>query len=171
MNLQPTLSDELVHLRPLTEDDFEALYAAANDPKIWEQHPNKRNERDEFEQFFAESIQSKGALAILDATSGALIGSSRYKPTVGFENGVEIGWTFLTRDYWGGRYNKSVKALMLQHAFEYVDHVFLYIAIDNIRSQMAAKKIGGQLIKAEDLPGLFDKGPEHLIYMLKNETL
>lgn len=37
--LQPALKGELVELRPLREEDFNALYAVASDPLIWEQHP------------------------------------------------------------------------------------------------------------------------------------
>ena len=39
-NLQPILSNHLVSLRPLQEDDFCELYQVASDPLIWEQHPN-----------------------------------------------------------------------------------------------------------------------------------
>lgn len=166
LNLQPNLADNLVKLRPLHENDFEATYAAANDPKIWEQHPCKRNEKAEFEKFFAESIASKGALAIIDVKTNELIGSSRYKLVAGFDSGVEVGWTFLSRNYWGGTYNKAVKELMIQYAFQYFDYVFLIIAIENIRSQMAARKIGAYKIDANELPGLEDPGPEKLIFAI-----
>ena len=35
--LQPVLAGSLITLRPLRADDFDALYAAASDPLIWEQ--------------------------------------------------------------------------------------------------------------------------------------
>jgi RimJ/RimL family protein N-acetyltransferase len=37
--LQPTLKGALLVLRPLRPEDFDALYAVASDPLIWEQHP------------------------------------------------------------------------------------------------------------------------------------
>ena len=40
-DLQPTLENDLIQIVPLKETDFEALYAVASDPLIWEQHPNK----------------------------------------------------------------------------------------------------------------------------------
>ena len=40
VNLQPTLTNELVIIRPVAKADFEALYLAANDPLIWELHQN-----------------------------------------------------------------------------------------------------------------------------------
>ncbi len=55
--LQPSLRGRLLTLAPLAERDLEALYAAARDPLIWEQHPyNTRWERDVFERFFADGM-------------------------------------------------------------------------------------------------------------------
>lgn len=39
-DLQPTLNGKLLILRPLRLEDYDALYLAASDPQIWEQHPN-----------------------------------------------------------------------------------------------------------------------------------
>jgi hypothetical protein len=41
INFQPHLQNNLVTATPLKASDFEVLYAAALDPLIWEQHPNK----------------------------------------------------------------------------------------------------------------------------------
>ena len=125
MDLQPTLKSELVRIRPLHIKDLEPLYKVAKDPKIWEQHPCKRYLRSEFEKFFTELIESNGALILLDNMTNRIIGSSRFKKVEGFPNGIEIGWTFLDREYWGGKYNKEVKDLMIDHAFNYVDNVIL----------------------------------------------
>ena len=38
-DLQPTLQGELIIVRPLRTGDFDALFEAASDPLIWEQHP------------------------------------------------------------------------------------------------------------------------------------
>lgn len=40
MNFQPYIRNGLVTLRPLQKTDFEALYAVASDPEIWELHPS-----------------------------------------------------------------------------------------------------------------------------------
>ncbi len=56
---------------------------------------------------------------------------------------IEIGWTFLARKYWGGRYNRELKDLMLAHAFKFVENVVFYVGQNNIRSQRATEKIGG----------------------------
>src|SRR5436190_1782114 len=55
---------------------------------------------------------------------------------------IEIGWTFLARKYWGGRYNGEMKELLLAHAFKFVETVVFLVGEHNIRSQRAMEKIG-----------------------------
>ena len=61
MNLQlENLEDDLTKLIPLQEKDFEALYAIAADPKIWEQHPiPDRYKKEIFLSFFEECFSCK----------------------------------------------------------------------------------------------------------------
>jgi RimJ/RimL family protein N-acetyltransferase len=141
--LQPTLRGDLLGLRPLAEDDFDALFAVASDPLIWEQHPaSDRYQEDVFRGFFREAMSSGGALLATDVRDGRVIGSSRFHGYDAARSEVEIGWSFLARAYWGGRYNAEMKRLMLEHAFRFVDRVVLLIGQRNIRSQRAAEKIG-----------------------------
>lgn len=170
MNLQLTLENELVRIRPLDHSDLELLYEVAKDPKIWEQHPCKRYLKTEFEKFFSESIESNGALTILDKTTDKIIGSSRYKIFGEFPNIVEIGWTFLDRSYWGGKYNEVVKKLMIEHVFNFVNSIIFYVDKNNIRSQKAVEKIGGQRIILESQ---FEQLPrtnsQNLTFVINNE--
>jgi len=140
---QPVLVGELLELRPLRADDFAALFRVAADPLIWEQHPDRnRYQEATFRTFFDEGLASGGALVALDRATGQIIGSSRYH---GYDAGrgvVEIGWSFLARAYWGGRYNGEMKRLMLEHAFQSVQRVLFIIGPDNRRSQRAIEKIG-----------------------------
>lgn len=167
MKLQPTLESELIRIRPLDRSDFESLYEVAKDPKIWEQHPCKRYLRTEFEKFFAESIESNGALTILDKTMDKIIGSSRFKKVDGFPNGLEIGWTFLDRKYWGGKYNKTAKELMINHAFNFVDNIIFYVDKSNIRSQKAVEKIGGKKIVKSEYKNLPKTSLDNLTFVIK----
>ncbi len=44
--------------------------------------------------------------------------------------------------HWGGRYNGEMKRLMIEHAFQYLDSIVMFISPTNLRSQRAAEKIG-----------------------------
>jgi N-acetyltransferase len=100
LDWQPALLGELLELRPLPADDFQALFRAAADPLIWEQHPD----RDRYQET-----------------------TSRYHGCDPASSVVEIGWSLLARAYWGGRYNGEMKRLMLEHAFGSVSQVICII--------------------------------------------
>ena len=143
-DLQPVLEGELLTLRPLRADDFDALFAAASDPLIWEQHPaSDRYKPDVFRAFFDESLASGGTLVARDREAERVIGSSRFYGYDEARSEIEIGWSFLVRSHWGGRYNGEMKQLMLRHAFQFVERVVFLIGPNNYRSQHAIEKIGG----------------------------
>jgi len=147
MNRQPTLQGERLELRPLQAEDFEALYAVAADPLVWEQHPEHDRWREAvFRRYFDEQLASGGGLAIVDRATGAAIGSSRYHDYDAERGEVEIGWTFLGRAYWGGAVNGELKRLMLGHAFASVERVVFCIAHENIRSQRSVEKLGARRV-------------------------
>ena len=109
-DFQPTLVGGTITLRPLKADDFEALYAAASDPLIWEQHPERtRYQRQVFENgFFAGALASGSAFVVINNASGEIIGSSRYYEWNPVEREVAVGFTFLTRSHWGGATNREI---------------------------------------------------------------
>ncbi len=155
------LSDKIIMLKPLNETDLEELYAVASDPLIWEQHPsNDRWKREVFERFFEKALAGKAAFVIIDRKTGRVIGSSRYYDIGKQPDTVAIGYTFLAREYWGGEYNRSVKRLMLDHAFKYVSRIVFHIGVDNFRSQKAIEKLGA--VRSKELPP--DEDNEHARY-------
>jgi RimJ/RimL family protein N-acetyltransferase len=95
---QPRLEGERVLLRPSTNDDWDALFAVASDPLIWEVHPaHDRWQEPVFRAYFDAGIASGGALTILDKANGAVIGSSRFDNWKPEADEIEIGWTYLAR--------------------------------------------------------------------------
>ena len=143
-DFQPVLRNDIIELRPLREEDFDALFAVASDPLLWEQHPARnRHEPEVFEALFRESLASGGALVAIDPMTRRVIGSSRFLGYDEAKREVEIGYTFLARAYWGGTYNRAMKHLMLEHAFRFVESVLFRVGPHNIRSQRAMEKIGG----------------------------
>jgi RimJ/RimL family protein N-acetyltransferase len=142
-DLQPNLKGELLELRPVTPGDWDDLFAVASDPLIWEQHPESDRYKEEvFEIFFREALESGGAFVVIDRATQQIIGSTRFYGYDPEKSEIEIGWTFLAREYWGGQYNCEMKSLMLNHAFKFVKNVVFLIGEKNIRSQKAIEKIG-----------------------------
>lgn len=150
--LQPTLENSVVKLIPLEWSHFEPLYEVASDPLIWVQHPNpNRYERPVFENYFRGAMESGGALLILDAVSGKVIGSSRYYDHKPEQSELKIGYTFFARSCWGRGHNPSTKQLMMQHAFGFVDNIIFHVGENNIRSRIAMTRLGAELIGTEQV--------------------
>jgi len=167
-NLQPTLLGEHVVLRPVVAGDWDEMFAAAADPLIWAVHPvPDRYTQPVFRAYFDGALASGAALAILDRETGRMIGSSRYHGYDAALREIEIGWTFLTRDYWGGAFNREIKTLMLDYAFGFADTVVFMVGENNVRSQRAMEKIGGVR-----RPELFDRAyhdvvVRHIVYEIR----
>jgi RimJ/RimL family protein N-acetyltransferase len=173
MDRQPVLEGERLLLRPLRQDDWEALFAVASDPLIWEVHPaHDRWQEPVFRAYFADALDQGGALAVIDKASGAIVGSSRmqgHDPANG--GSVEIGWTLLARSHWGGETNREMKRLMLGHALRFVERVMFRVGETNGRSRRAMEKIGGQLSEVDG--GVIEtvSGPvRHVVYEITRES-
>ncbi|HXR98568.1 MAG TPA: GNAT family N-acetyltransferase [Terriglobales bacterium] len=163
-DLQPAdLRGALVALRPLRPDDFDALFAAASDRLIWEQHPaSDRYTQPVFRKYFDGAIASGGAFLVSDSKTGEIIGCSRYHDLNEAESRVEIGFTFLIRSRWGGAYNGELKRLMLDHAFRFVETVVFTAGPTNFRSRRALEKIGAVL----QGPGVNSNGDACVVFHL-----
>lgn len=166
-DFQPHLFSDQIILKPLLPDHREELFQQAANPQVWELHPNKdRHERSSFDHFFDQALSSNAALVIIDASSGKVIGTTRFYDYNSIENHVAIGYTFLGKDYWGNGYNKAVKSLMFDYAFTNVDHVVLHIGQSNIRSYRAAEKLGARRV-GEDTRSFNGEPPvTNLVYQI-----
>lgn len=169
MNRQPVLEGERLLLRPLTSDDWDALFAVASDPEVWAIHPqHDRWQEPVFRRFFADALARGGALVVIDKASGAVVGSSQYKPEA--DGTVEIGWTFLATSHWGGSFNREMKRLMLVHAFKFVDCVEFRVGECNLRSQRAMEKIGGRLTGRFAMVETPSAPMRHVIFEITRES-
>jgi len=168
--LQPRIHNKLIRLEPLEPDDFDALFAVASDPLIWEQHPNKdRYQRAVFETFFRGALESGGAFCVLDNVTGELIGSSRYYDLNEAAGEVCIGYTFIARSAWGRQYNRYLKTLMLDHAFRFVNRVIFHVGADNQRSRKAMEKLGGVYVGEAPISYYGEQIKQNVIYQINKD--
>ncbi len=120
----PTLDGTLVRMEPLDERHREPLRSALSDAAVWRWVKiDAAGEPALFDGWFDQALanvasRSEFAFATVRRTDGAAIGSSRYLSFRPDDLGLEIGWTLVSRDAWGGGVNSEAKLLMLEHAFE-----------------------------------------------------
>ncbi|WP_260924188.1 GNAT family N-acetyltransferase [Novosphingobium sp. 9] len=173
MDRQPVLEGDRLVLRPLTQDDYAALFAVASDRQIWAVHPSHdRWQEPVFRDFFADAMAGGGALAIVDKASGAVIGSSRFGTPEHTGSGeIEIGWSFLSRAFWGTGYNAEFKRLMLTHALAHYPTCVFLVGADNVVSRKAMAKIGGEVLSGRDFTVERCGVPSpHVIYAITRES-
>lgn len=166
MNRQPALAGERLLLRPLAQEDRDALFAVASDPQLWALHPaHDRWQRPVFDTLFDEALAHGGALAVVDRDGDRIIGSSQFRPSARVSGAMEIGWTFLARSHWGGPANRELKHLMLAHALAAVERVVFRVGAGNLRSRRAMEKIGGRLLDlTEDVAFPDGRSVTHVFY-------
>lgn len=168
-DLQPNhLHDHLIQLIPLETSDFNRLFEIASNPLVWEQHPNpNRYKLDDFSKYFEGAIASKGAFLIVDAQTKETVGCSRYYDYNEEESSVLIGYTFIGNSFWGRGYNTSLKKVMLDYAFQFVDKVYFHIGAFNIRSQKAIAKIGAQKVDEFEVEYYGETSKLNFVYLIE----
>lgn len=170
LDRQPILEGPTLRLRPLAPGDWDALFAVASDPLIWTQHPaHDRWQEPVFRAFFDEALDGNGALVVEERASGRIIGSSRYDHARALPGEVEIGWTFLARDHWGGATNGEMKRLMIDHALGVMQAVIFLVGETNLRSRRALEKIGARLTPRVDEAEMAGRTVRHLVYRIGRE--
>ncbi len=169
-DLQPNcLKNDIITLIPLEKSHFEILFEVGSNPLIWEQHPNpNRYQKEIFKTYFEGAILSKGAFLVIDSINKKVIGCSRFYDLNLENKSIKIGYTFIGIDYWGGEFNKNMKKLMIDYAFEKLETVFFDIGSQNIRSQKAIAKIGATKI-GEQMVEYHGESPKlNFIYQISN---
>ncbi len=167
MDLQPTLSGRTVRLRPIQSDDFQSLYAVASDPDLWALHPARDRWREpEFRDYFDTWLTRGGGLAIEERATARVIGASCYSVEGRAPGEVEIGWTFLARDHWGGATNREVKRLMIGHALRSFEQMVFRVADTNLRSRAALEKIGATLTDRTEKIEIGGRPVRHVLYAI-----
>lgn len=168
MNIQPTLKSDLLELRPLKPDDFDNLLRAASDPLIWEQHPQSDRWKPEvFKKHFDESINSKGCVVVIDRKTSEIIGATRFYDYSAEKSEITIGYTFLSRKYWGGVYNRDLKKLVVNYALQFVSKTLFQVGLNNKRSQKAMERLGAINTGIEEV--VISYGPPKKSYIYKIE--
>jgi RimJ/RimL family protein N-acetyltransferase len=144
------LTGQSVDLVPLEKEHFEELYAAAADKELWQLIPIDCSIREEFDKAyqFALEEREKGRqypFVIIHKATNSIIGSTRFFEIYPNDKKLEIGWTWIIKEFWGTTVNFECKLLLLTFCFEHLklNRVQLKTKDTNFRSRKAIEKIGG----------------------------
>lgn len=118
-----TLENPHVLLRPVRPEDRESLHAIAMDPEIWRYFVVRIETDADFDAFFDAGLADQRAglrvvYHITDKRTARAAGSMSFANMAERDGRLEIGWSWLGRDFRGAGVNRWAKFLMLRHAFE-----------------------------------------------------
>jgi len=118
-----TLENEHIRLRPITPDDRASLRAIAMDPQIWRYFVTMIETSADFDAFFDATIDDhvtgrRAVYHITDKRCGQAAGSTSFGTMAEHDARIEIGWSWLGRDFQGRGLNRWAKYLLMEHAFE-----------------------------------------------------
>jgi RimJ/RimL family protein N-acetyltransferase len=150
MQVSPvTLEGRGVRIEPLSWDHEAELAPLAMDEAIWCYLPTSLDTTEAFHRWMetALSAAQRGIevpFVIIDRSSGALAGSTRFFDIRPADRAVEIGHTWLGRNWWRSAMNSETKYLLLRHLFDTLGCQRVSLKTDrlNERSQQAIERLG-----------------------------
>jgi RimJ/RimL family protein N-acetyltransferase len=140
-----------VRLEPLTVEHGAGLRAAAADGELWNLRVTSVPRPEDTDAYVAQALelQTRGERlpwAVVDATSGRVIGCTSYHDIVPAVRRVEIGYTWYARSVQRSHVNTTAKLLLMGHAFDTLQCCVVGWRTDifNLASQQAIERLGAQ---------------------------
>ncbi len=145
------LESRHVRLEPLREDHLAGLAAVGLDEELWRWIPTPVRTAEEMACYIATALKEQGQgvslpFALVERNTGRPIGSTRYGNIDRTHRRVEIGWTWVAREWQRTAINTEAKYLLLKHAFETLGCIRVELKTDSLneRSRAAILRIGGR---------------------------
>jgi N-acetyltransferase len=146
-----TLEGHGVRLEPLEPKHHDGLAAAAEDGKLWELWFTTVPAPGETQHYIDGALQGQkdGTMlpwAVVEARSGAIVGSTRYHDIIPAAARVEIGYTWYAKRWQRSHVNTVCKLLLFSNAFEKVGCAVVGLRTDNFNfaSQRAIEALGAK---------------------------
>jgi RimJ/RimL family protein N-acetyltransferase len=143
------LENEFALLRPMTEADREAIHKITMDPDIWRYFVFRVDTDADFTTYFDTMLADLAAghliaFHITDKRSGRTAGSMSYCNMSETDLRLEIGLSWLGRDFRGQGVNRWAKYLLMEHAFETMgaERVEFKTDVLNLRARAGLRNIG-----------------------------
>lgn len=145
------MENKIVQLKPMEIEDVEEIFKAACFDEIWTHMPITVKNREDVIKYVESALSLKKAgvenpFVIIDTLTNKIIGATKLMDISEQHKRGEIGFTWLTPNYWRTSINTNCKYLLLTYCFEKLGWQRVQIKTDheNIRSQKAIERIGAK---------------------------
>lgn len=144
------LENDRVRIEPLGLLHLEELLPIAlNHPTLLKYSPSYFGSKANLEKYIQNALdarekETRYALAIFDKEKEAFVGSTSFGNVSNHDQRLEIGWTWISKEFQGTGLNKSCKFLLLKYTFETLNFERIALRTDsrNKQSRKAIEKIG-----------------------------
>jgi RimJ/RimL family protein N-acetyltransferase len=139
-----------VELLPLEAVHLDSLFLAASNKEIWELTSVDYSVEEIFYPNFNKALNERDngnvyPFVIIHRSSNTIIGTTRLLEICPDDKKLEIGVTWIMKEFWGTTVNLECKLLLLNYCFETLEanRVQFRAKDNNLRSRRAIEKIGG----------------------------
>jgi RimJ/RimL family protein N-acetyltransferase len=147
-----TLLTARVILRPIREDDFDAFMALAQqDEQMWEYFTFNLADASHLRKWIEAAIIDRQSgtrrpFTIIDKATNQIAGSSSMGNISYHDLRLEIGWSWLGKDFRSSGVNFNAKYAMLRYAFDELNFERVEFKTDvlNERAKQGLRKVGGK---------------------------
>jgi RimJ/RimL family protein N-acetyltransferase len=137
-----------VRLEPLTLEHVDGLRLAAADGQLWDLRVTSVPEPHRTQAYVHAALETKDRVpfAVIDSSSGAVLGTTSYHDIVPAIDRIEIGYTWYAQSVQRSHVNTSCKLLLLSHAFDTLGCAVAGFRTDNFNyaSQKAIERLGAR---------------------------
>ena len=140
-----------VRLEPLALLHEDGLRAAAADGELWKLRVTSVPEPHNTRAYIDTALQMRAdgnrcAFAVLNDTTGEIVGSTSYHDILPAVQRLEIGWTWYRKSVQRSHINTATKLLMMGHAFDVLGCSVVGWRTDNFNfsSQRAIERLGAR---------------------------
>jgi N-acetyltransferase len=146
-----TLQTRKVLLRPIEEHDFDTFLELAQDEDAWYYFSlnlaDKNHLRKWMDQAYADQLaNTRRPFTIIEKSSNKIAGSMSMGNISMHDLRLEIGWSWLGKNFRGTDVNRHAKYCMMKYAFDgsNFERVEFKTDVLNERARKGLKKIGGK---------------------------
>lgn len=140
-----------VRLDPLSMNHLAGLCEVGLDPELWRIALSVIESEEDMKKYIATALQwqvegTALPFAIVERSSGTVVGSTRFANIDRTHRRLEIGWTWIARPWQRTPINTEAKYLMLTHAFETLGCIRVELKTDSLneKSRKAMLRIGAK---------------------------
>lgn len=146
-----TLQTKKVVLRPIEENDFNIFFSLAQDEDAWKYFTLNLADKDHLrkwmDQAYADRLaDTRRPFTIIQKSFGKIAGSMSMGNISLHDLRLEIGWSWLGKNFRSTDINRHAKYCMMKYAFDELNFERVEFKTDvlNTRARKGLEKIGGK---------------------------